>query len=321
MFDFIKDSPLIGEARAARLRPRFFGQLLIFWVVSLIIEIAVSLLPSFYASLEAMRTVLSAGSLDPATYAALLEEAMAPIMASDTFLLLSLFSTFFMLILSAVYCCCIEKRSLRSMGLRGSFLREYGVGLAIGLLMIGGSFLICYLTGAVTVSPGKINWGLLLLYFVAFLIQGAAEEMMLRGYFTLSLTNSTSPLWALFTGAVFFAALHSANTGFGLLPFVNTFLFGLLLSFYILKRGSIYGAAALHGIWNFAGGLIFGLPISGMQFGTSILSSENNLQMTITNGGLYGPEGGCAVTIILIIAFLILLYFPGKKEKSNKLNG
>lgn len=318
MFDFLRDSPLVEGARHAKLRPRLFGQLLIFWLVSFVVETAATLLPSFYLTAEMLKGLPSLGDSSMEAYEAYLNEISASVMASDTFLLLSLFGTVFMLILVPVYCCCIEKRPLSSLGVRGSFFSEYGKGLLFGLLMMGGVFLICYAGGAVRVTVGQLNIGLILLYLVAFLIQGAAEEMLMRGYFTVSLTNVGSPALAVFTGAAFFAALHSSNMGFGIFPFVNTFLFGLLLSFYMFKSGSIFGACALHGIFNFAEGILFGLPVSGMKTGVSVLSSVSNADMTLTNGGLYGPEGGCAVTLVLLLAFLLFFYFPKKQENGKK---
>ncbi len=319
MFDFLKHSPLIEEAGRARVRPRLFGQLLIFWLVSFVVESAATLISSFYLTAEMLKGLPALGDVSLEAYEAYLNEAMGPIMASDTFLLLSLFGTVFMLILVPVYCCCIEKRPLSSLGVRGAFLPEYGKGMLFGLLMMGGAFLICYASGAVsvTVTAGQLNIGLILLYLLAFLIQGAAEEILMRGYFTVSLTNSVSPAFAVFTGAAFFAALHSSNLGYGIFPFVNTFLFGLLLSFYMFKSGSIFGACALHGVFNFAEGLLFGLPVSGMKMGVSVLSSTVNEEMNLTNGGLYGPEGGCAVTLVLLVAFLLFFYFPKKKESNS----
>lgn len=320
MFDFLKHSPLIEEAGRARVRPRLFGQLLIFWLVSFVVESAATLLPSFYLTAEMLKGLPALGEVSLEAYEAYLNEVMGPIMASDTFLLLSLFGTVFMLILVPVYCCCIEKRPLSSLGVRGNFVFEYGKGLFFGLLMMGGVFLVCYASGAVSVTPGKIDVGLILLYLVGFLIQGAAEEILMRGYFTVSLTNSVSPAFAVFTGAAFFAAMHSSNMGFGIFPFVNTFLFGLFLSMYLFKSGSIFGACALHGIFNFAEGLLFGLPVSGLKTGVSLLSSVSNGDMTLTNGGLYGPEGGCAVTLLLLLAFLLFFYFPKRKETGKAEN-
>lgn len=320
MFDFLKDSPLIEQAKGARIRPRLFGQLLIFWLVSFVVEAAATLLPSFYLTAEMLKGVTSLGDLSMEAYEAYLNEVMGSVMVSDTFLLLSLFGTVFMLILVPVYCCCIEKRPLSSLGVRGSFFAEYGKGLLFGLFLMGAVFFVCYASGAVTVAAGQLNIGLILLYLVGFLIQGAAEELLMRGYFTVSLTNSVSPALAVFTGAAFFAAMHSSNTGFGIFPFVNTFLFGLLLSFYMFKSGSIFGACALHGIFNFAEGALFGLPVSGMKIGSPILSSTVNEQMSLTNGGLYGPEGGCAVTVVLLVAFLVFFYFPKKKENGKSEN-
>ncbi len=315
MFGFITDSPLFAEARKARFRPPLFVQLLVFWIVCLVVETVAGIAPGIYAGLEVMRAALSAGR-NPTTeqLQQLITEKMQALSGDETYILLSLFGMTAVLVLVPLYCRFIEKRSFSSMGFRRGGLVKYGIGLLAGLLMAGAMFGLTLLSGSITVSAGAFSTGRFLLFLLAFLLQGAAEEVLLRGYFTVSAANSTGPIPAVLLSSLFFALLHFGNNGIGLISFLNLFLFGLFMALFLLKTNSIFAACALHGIWNFAEGCIFGLPVSGMSITTSLLASSSLADRTLTNGGAFGPEGGAVVTVILLLSLTLLLYWPQKKK-------
>ena len=102
-----------------------------------------------------------------------------------------------------------------------------------------------------------------------------------------------------------FAALHLLNSGIGPLPIVNLFLFGVLASLYYLWRGNLWGIAAFHSMWNFTQGNIFGILVSGGDYGVSLLTSELTGSALI-NGGDFGMEGGLAVTAAMVIGIVLV---------------
>jgi membrane protease YdiL (CAAX protease family) len=135
-----------------------------------------------------------------------------------------------------------------------------------------------------------------------------SEEVLCRSYFLVSLARKKGYIWmAVIVNALAFAALHLGNAGIAPLAFVNLILFGIFASVYFVKRGNIWGIAAIHSIWNFAQGNIFGILVSGNDFGTTIFESEINTSMTLVNGGDFGLEGGILVTIILVVGTVVML--------------
>ena len=223
-----------------------------------------------------------------------------------------------------LYCLIMERRSLMSLGFvrREAFL-EYSTGLLGGLAMFGMGILICVATGTITLTPSVPlpSWGLLLLFLGGFLIQGMSEELLCRSYLMVSLSRCC-PLWlCAVINALVFSLLHLANPGISVIAILNIFLFGLFASILTLRRGSIWMAAGLHSMWNFAQGNLFGIPVSGMGEIASPLHAhmaEGGWQ-TLINGGVFGLEGGLAVTVVLAIACGGIALMPTKKsETGNK---
>ena len=306
MLEFLKNNPLVEGARSARLRPRGMATcFLIFFAVMTVTEMVASLPASMYATLRIF-SVLGAGVfLNPDADADALAEEMnaayAAVMAEDGYILTSLFSMLAVALLVIVFCRFIERRPISSMGLsvRRGFLAEYGIGLVAGLLLAGLTFLLLYATHAVSVTAGSFSGGMLLLYLLAFLIQGAAEEILLHGYFMISLTATARPLSAAIYSSLLFSLLHVGNVGTSVLSILNVFLFGLLLGLITFRTGSLALACALHGIWNFAEGNLF--------------ASTLDEGRAVTNGGAFGPEGGAVVTLVLLLAFAVFFLLPQKK--------
>ena len=93
---------------------------------------------------------------------------------------------------------------------------------------------------------------------------------------------------------------------------INLFLFGVFAALYFLRRGSIWGIGAIHSIWNFAQGNIFGCKVSGSLSGESLFRTNYIGESILFNGGSFGPEGGLAVTIVLFIGIVVLLPMKNK---------
>ncbi len=241
-------------------------------------------------------------------------------MTRDAQMLVSLFATSVTVGVVLLFCLGAERRSLVSLGLtrRGAAL-EYTVGLVGGFLLFGSAVLICGATDTLTVAreDAPIPWGMILLFFLGFLIQGMSEELLCRSYLMVSLSRGL-PLWACAVlNALLFSLIHLGNPGIGVVALVNIFLFGLFASFLTLRRGSVWMVGGLHSMWNFAQGNLFGIPVSGLAGGPSPLRAElaEGRWQTLLNGGGFGLEGGLAVTAVLLIACCISIAIPTKKNE------
>ena len=235
----------------------------------------------------------------------------------DWILAMSLFATAGVIIAVLFYCTKLERRRLFTLGFvkKGAFF-EYFIGLIIGIIMFGSVYAIMILSGQAQfkgINP-NMSVGIIVLFFAGYLIQGMSEEILTRGYFLVSASYSSKNVGlAVFLSSTFFALLHVSNPGAGPLGILNVFLFGIFAALYFLRRGSIWGIAALHSIWNFAQGNIFGCSVSGNASGNSIFLTGYTYGGTLINGGEFGPEGGIGVSIVLLVGIVILLFMKNKE--------
>jgi len=210
------------------------------------------------------------------------------------------------------YCRFLEKRKLSTLGFRkkGCVL-SYLKGMLLGLLLLGVAYLICYVSGSLTAGEMDFSRETILYvagFFLGYLIQGMAEEMLCRGYLLVSLSSWCSVALSVVLSSLFFSMLHGANQGVTLLAYVNLFLFGVFAALLFIRCENIWIVGAVHSIWNFAQGNIFGVQVSGMKPQPSLLRSRMTEGWELINGGIFGMEGGLAVTLVLAVALGILLY-------------
>ena len=111
------------------------------------------------------------------------------------------------------------------------------------------------------------------------------------------------------------------NNGISLLAIINLTLCGIMFSLYMLRTDNLWGACAIHSIWNFVQGNFFGLPVSGIDSGDSVFRFSLIEGSDLANGGAFGLEGGLPCTIVLTAVILVLLFVPfgtcaAKQEKT-----
>ncbi len=180
---------------------------------------------------------------------------------------------------------------------------EYAVFAPLGVGLFAAAVGICAAGGALRVEPAQnVAVGRWLLFLVGFLLQGASEEILCRGYLMGALLSGRNPWVAVTVNSVAFALLHLFNPGVSPLAICNTFLFGILMSLIVLRRGNLWGACALHSLWNFAQGNLFGIRVSGLSAGPSPFRSFLSPDMPLWNGSQYGLEASLPVTLCLLLA-------------------
>ena len=295
---FSKKPSIIREAENGRYHPIWILQVLIFILIFVITQIVSSI---------------------PLVVMMLYNRGLT----QNDLVLPALFSTIFTALLVIVYCRFIERRSLRSMGLVKEKIRsDYLIGILVGFVMFSSCVIIAFMAGTLEFNGYVLGNGLgvLILFFMGFIIQGAEEEIMLRGYVMVSMAARYSVLTAVITNSVLFAALHLGNPGVTKLAFLNLVLYGAFASVYTLKMDSLWGICAIHTVWNFAQGNIYGISVSGLDMTTSIFSFGLTKEGALINGGSFGLEGGLAVTIVLIISIASGSMLKGRNISMNGKN-
>lgn len=283
--------------------------LAVFLVAQILVSIPVSMVttPMLLSSEEYMEVAMTMDSEK-------LMEISMEVAMSDPVLITNLFATSLMILTAMLFCKLIQKRKMTTLGFKKPGMwKEYGVGMLIGFGMMAAIVGIGALTGALELQFNSeittgASLGLLVTVFAGFLIQGMSEEVLCRSYFLVSLARKDGKVWlGIIVSSIAFGALHLGNAGIAPLALVNLVLFGIFAGVYFVKRGNIWGIAAIHSIWNFAQGNIFGILVSGNDFGVTVFEATINEEMTLINGGDFGLEGGILTTIVLAVATLITL--------------
>lgn len=220
------------------------------------------------------------------------------------------------ILLCFLYVKLVEKRSISSMGFHKSgILKVYVRGFLIGAGMFAVIVLVGAFSGAYTISIALSSFGSLLpilIILCGFLIQGASEEVIYRGWLMPILGARYSKVFAIVVSSLIFAAIHAMNPGMTIMPVINLVLFGVFAAVYALKEKSLWGICGFHSSWNWVQGSVFGIKVSGTSTpGGSILSSSPTDGMSFISGGNFGVEG----SILCSIAFTIGILFIVRKMK------
>lgn len=202
----------------------------------------------------------------------------------------------------------MNHRPIASLGFKKeNFLSQYFLGFLIGAFSLALLAVVTMLLGSIhfKLNP-HMNFGLILLLLLGFMIQGLTEEVLCRGYLQGSLSSLMDEKWAIIISAVFFAVLHGANPGIQILPLINLFIFGLVFSLLYAYSENILYVGAAHSAWNFFQGPIFGVQVSGTESITSVLKASIP-QANFINGGSFGIEGSLLTTVFGIFLLHLII--------------
>jgi len=205
----------------------------------------------------------------------------------------------------------VIKRPLSNMGLSPIKIniKELYVGLLFGAVSMSIVFFILIVSGNAVVKSWTPHFSLdTLIYLSLFIFVGFAEEIYGRGFVMSALRQTRSVPVVVIVSSIIFALLHSANSGIGMVPYVNLVLVGILLSYIYIKSGNIWMCIGFHITWNYFQGNVFGFLVSGTE--TKGIITTTYEQNNIINGGAFGPEGGFIVTAVILVSFLFVrLYY------------
>lgn len=214
--------------------------------------------------------------------------------------------------ITILYCKAVEKRSMKSIGFnRKGF--DHVIGAVIAVVLLTVIAVICCISGGISFTG--INHNIDVVYLIAlfggFLVQGAAEEIMCRGFLMPALLKKMSAPCAVFISATVFALPHltsmtGSDTPLVLVGIVNLYLVSIIFSLLVLRRSNIWASCGLHSIWNFMLNGVLGLTVSGNQAETTGVFGFAVNHSGLLNGGSYGLESSIITTVVLAAAIAVL---------------
>lgn len=292
-------------------------KLLIFISAFAVIFILESIIPSILATPKLLKEVATDPLYSSGKKQFTLSESMklsAKYMSLPEIMIPNLICTVFGTIVSLFCCRCIEMRHVRSMGVRKrKIIPHYFTGLGVGAILMTSITLLTVISGANSISLcSNIHFKIIALYLFGFFIQGMSEEFIFRGYLMSSLGSRNTAL-AIVVNSVAFGIVHGLNPGLTPLAMVNLILFGFFASLYVILFDDIWGACAIHSVWNFMQGNIYGISVSGSGESESVFRVDQQSSHGFLTGGTFGIEGSIFTTIVLLTATAVVFYAVKRK--------
>lgn len=307
-------SKMFEESKKSAASENIVVTLVIFFIMLLVIQIVESIIPTIMSNSELRERIAAEGITD----VKIMMNIATEVLMQTKYLIPTLFCTIFGTIISIIYCRFVEARHLSSMGMRR---RKAGLhyiqGLGVGFVMISATALLSALFGITEITRCKsVDIGVIGLMLGGFVIQGMSEEFIFRGYLMNTLGGRHNPWLAVIISSAAFSLAHIANPGFNLFIFFNLALFGVFAALYMIAFDDIWGACAIHSIWNFTQGSFYGISVSGTGETESIFRTVAASESKLLTGGEFGIEGSIITTFVLIVSSILVL-IKIKKQNPN----
>jgi membrane protease YdiL (CAAX protease family) len=206
----------------------------------------------------------------------------------------------------AVAALALDRRRLRDYGLDlgRDWAVDFGVGLLFGAVLVSLVVAVELAAGWATVAgTGRVDGPLPLPLAVlavvgAFVVVGVTEELLVRGYLLTNVAEALRPFGtrgatalAVVLSSATFGALHAANPNATAVGVAGIGVAGVMLGLGYVLTGDIGLPAGLHVSWNAFLGPVYGLPVSGIDVGVSLLVVRRT-GPALPTGGAFGPEAG-----------------------------
>ena len=213
----------------------------------------------------------------------------------------------------------IEKRSLSSIGFsKNNWIKKYSLGFLIGLVMMSSIVLILLPFGYISVEKNPIQpvgvsaiVNVLVILF-GWIIQGATEEIVTRGWLLNVLSTKYNIGVGLLVSSTLFGLMHLTNPNVNYIAVINIILVGLFYGLYVIKTNDLWAVCGMHSAWNFAQGNLFGFEVSGLDVSVGSLIDLNLTGNDFVTVGIFGPEAGIVATCVLLLSIAILLFIDKK---------
>lgn len=198
----------------------------------------------------------------------------------------------------------VDKRDMASLGLRrpaNGWIACLSLGVVAGLLPIAMAVGVMLSLGEYTaIQPGSVT-AINLLLIPTFIVMAYMEEVLCRGYLLQNFIDIRHPVLGFVISNAFFWLAHSLNPHVWTSPVIalNLFFAGVMLSLAYLISGNLWFPTAVHFAWNIAQGVVFGIPVSGIEIAGWLQVSEREGSRELQTGGAFGLEGSVVSLILL----------------------
>jgi uncharacterized protein len=212
-----------------------------------------------------------------------------------------------------------KQTSVAAYGLdwRDSFRKYFWHGVMWGFAMLSATIALMgathsYRLGSVALGFADIlKYGVL--WAVAFLLVGVAEELAFRGYLQYLLTTRIGFWPASVVTCLFFGFAHRNNPGENLTGLANVALVGAFACVALRRTGSLWFPIGWHMAFDWGESFFYSVPDSGAHVSGHLFNASVGGSNWLS-GGSVGPEASLFNVVTTLIGILLLtLAYPTVK--------
>ena len=235
---------------------------------------------------------------------------------------------FFVVLLASLVMGRIERRTLGDYGLpaRNMLGKDFWAGGVWGFVMISGIIGLMAVThtyafGGMTLSPAQVvKYGLL--WGVAFLFVGFAEEFSFRGYIQFTLTKGLGFWPATAVTCALFAWVHHGNPGETWMGLLNIVLIAAFICLALRRTGSLWFPIGWHLAFDWGESFFYSVPDSGTHVVGHLFDATIQGNKWLT-GGTVGPEASVFNVLVTVVGVVVFtqLYRQAKYPRNGSQRG
>ena len=231
-------------------------------------------------------------------------------MDTNTMLLFKYYGYIISIFVAMIFVKKVNKASISELGFNKKVI-DYFKGFLPAIISLLVIIAILMLLGQIQFEGfnKNVDFKLLFLFLGGFIIQGAMEEILCRGFLMNRLNKKVGKHLSILISFIAFSFPHfSSFLGdgalIGIVAIINLLLVTYVFSYLMFKYKNIYACSGFHSIWNFMLFGIIGLNLSGTINDFSLLSFSANKNFLM--GRSYGIEASIVTTVILLTLTIIL---------------
>jgi len=217
----------------------------------------------------------------------------------------------------------LDRRRFADYGVRidRQWLFDCSIGLLIGAAAMTTVLGVGVAGGWIVVDSLQLSadrLGLFGLLVAVFVVVGIYEEILIRGYLLTNLAEGfryfelldhrIAVTLATLLSSGLFGALHLSNPNATWLSTAVISAAGVMLALGYLYTGELAVPIGIHITWNVFQGLVYGLPVSGIELPVTLVATTSR-EPAVVSGGAFGPEAGLLGLFgVVFAAAAIVLY-------------
>lgn len=197
--------------------------------------------------------------------------------------------------------------SQQGLPLRKGFLREVGMGLAVGWGVALACVIPMALAGgiAMVLFTRSSAWAWLAADAAFFALWALGEEIAFRGYAFQRFENSVGSLGSALGFAAYYAILQSLLPGASRASIAVAIAFSLVLSTAYLRTRALWLSWGLNFGWKASRALIFGLAVQGIDNHSPVIQGNPLGPFWVTGGG-FGLDGTWIAFAAMVAALPVI---------------